>query len=259
MIMQWFLNKNINVKRVIGCTLSLGLIVTPIVTSVAFAAYKPGAQKPVPKERRSDAGTTRGCSGGDLPLTVLASRNYMGRTSSRQPTFAWFVPRDSASKPMQFAIYEWVPNGKPKAIRKLSLQSSAGVMKLPPENQLELQSGKQYLWQVVIQCDPDNPSGDLVSQTSLEVVELPASVQSQLNNVANNAEKANIYAEAGFWYDALGEALKLAEASKLGALGSTLVNDLAQSEAPTPELPTKDRNTIEKQVATLKQIAISNR
>jgi hypothetical protein len=252
---HWFLNKRINIKLVTSCALSLALIVTP----VALADYAPGDQKPVPSDRRSDGGTTRGCSGGGMPLTVLASRNYVGRTIFRHPTFAWFVPGDSASKPMQFTIYEWVPGGKPKEVRKMSLPSSLGIMKLSPfsENEPGLQPGKEYLWQVVIHCDPDNPSGDLVSEASIEVVGIPAAVQSKLNKAVNSVEKANIYAEAGLWYDALDEALKLAKPAKLGEVGSTLLNELAQSEAPktTPELPAKEQNAIE----NLKQIADSAR
>lgn len=254
---QWYLNKRINVKLVTSFALSLALVVTP----AALASYAPSEQKPVPPERRSDGGTTRGCSGGDTPLTVLASRNYFGRTISRHPTFAWFVPRDSASKPMKFTIYEWVLGGKPKEVRKIPLQSSPGIMKLSPfsENELGLQPGKEYLWQVVIHCDPDNPSGDLVGEASIEVVEMPAAVQSKLNRAVNSVEKANIYAEAGLWYNALGEALKLAEPSKLGEVGSTLLNDLAKWEAPktTPQLPPKERDAIEKRIKNLKQIADS--
>ena len=198
-----------------------------------------------------------------MPLTVLASRNYVGRTISRHPTFAWFVPRDSASKPMQFTIYEWVPGGKPKEVRKMSLQSTPGIMKLSPfsENKPGLQLGKQYLWQVVIHCDPDNPSGDLVSEASIEVVGMPAAVQSELNRAVNSVEKANIYAKAGLWYNALGEALKLAEPSKLGEVGSTLLNDLAKWEAPktTPELSPKEQDAIAKRIESLKQIANSAR
>lgn len=255
---KWFL-KRINIKLV-ASVLSSTLIVTPAV----LAVYEPGAQKPVPKDRRSDGGTTRGCSGGNMPLTVLASRKYVGRTISRHPTLAWFVPRDSASKPIEFTIYEWVPDGKPKEVRKISLQSSPGVMKLSPffKNELGLQPGKEYLWQVVVHCDQDNPSGDLVSEASLEVVGMPpTTVQSKLNKAINSVEKANIYARAGLWYNALDEALKLAEASRLGEVGSTLVNDLAKSEAlnTTPELPPKERDAIEKQVENLQQIARSAR
>ncbi|MBD2075642.1 DUF928 domain-containing protein [Phormidium sp. FACHB-592] len=234
-----------------------------IVAPAALAVYTPGTQKPVPPGRKSDGGTTRGCSGGGLPLTVLASRNYVGRTISRHPTFAWFVPRGSASKPMEFTIYESVPGGKPKEVRKLPLQSSPGIMKLSPflQNEPGLQPGKEYFWQVVIHCDPDNPSGDLVSEASIEVVGMPAVVQSKLNKAINSVEKANIYAEAGLWYNALDEALKLAEASKLGVAGSTLLNDLAQSEAPETisELPLKQRDAIKKQIENLKQIANSTR
>ncbi|HEY9600649.1 MAG TPA: DUF928 domain-containing protein [Allocoleopsis sp.] len=252
---QGLLNKRINIKLVTSCALGLALIVTP----AALADYAPGDQKPVPPERRSDGGTTRGCSGGGMPLTVLASQNYVGRTISQHPTFAWFVPRDSASKSMQFTIYEWVPGGKPKEVRKISLQSSPGIMKLSPfsDSELGLQLGKEYLWQVVIHCDPDNPSGDLVSEANIEVVGIPAAVQSELNTAVNSAQKANIYAKAGLWYNALGEALKLAEPSKLGEVGSTLLNELAQSEAPktTPELTQKEGDAIAKQIENLKQIA----
>jgi len=194
-----------------------------------------------------------------MPLTALASRNYIGRTISRHPTFAWFVPANSASKLMQFTIYEWVPSGKPKEVRKMSLQSSPGIMKLAPfsDSELGLQPGKEYLWQVVIHCDPDNPSGDLVSEATIEVVGMPTAVQGELNRTVNSVEKANIYAKAGLWYSALGEALKLAEPSKLGEVGSTLLNDLAKLEAPqtTPELSPKEREMIAKWIENLKQIA----
>lgn len=256
---QWFLNKRINIKLFTSCVLSLAMVVTPAV----LASYTPGDQKPVPPDRRSDGGTTRGCSGGGMPLTVLASGNYVGQTISQHPTFAWFVPGDSASKLMEFTIYEWVSGGKPKEVRKISLPSSPGIMKLSPfsDSELGLQPGKEYLWQVVIHCDPDNPSGDLVSEANIEVVGMPAAVQSKLNKAASSVEKANIYAEAGLWYNALDEALKLAQASKLGEVGSTLLNDLAKWEAPktTPELPPKERDAIAKQIENLKQIADSER
>ncbi len=260
---QWFLNKRINIKLVTSCALSLAVVVA----SAALAAYAPGDQKPVPSDRRSDAGTTRGttrgCSGRGMPLTVLASRNYVGRTISRHPTFAWFVPGDSASKPMQFTIYEWVPGGNLKEVRKMSLQSSPGIMKLSPfsDNEQGLQPGKEYSWQVVIHCDPDNPSGDLVGEASIEVVAMPPAVQSKLNKAVNSDEKVNIYAEAGLWYNALDEALKLAQASKLGEVGSTLLNDLAEWEAPktTSELSLKERDAIAKHIENLKQIADSAR
>jgi hypothetical protein len=254
-LIQWFLNKRINIILVASCALNLALLVAP----TALAGYVPGDQKPVPPDRKSDGGTTRGCSGENMPLTVLASQNYVGRTVSRHPTFAWFVPQDSVSKPIQFTIYEWVPGGKPKTIRQMSLPSSPGVMKLSPFSHGEpgLEQGKKYLWQIVIHCDPDNPSSDLVSEANIEVVGMPAALERKLNKSTNSVERANIYAEAGLWYNALGEALKLAKPEKLGEVGSTLLNDLARSEAPqiTPEWLPKEWEKHTKWIETLKQIA----
>lgn len=251
---QW-IAKSINIKLFASCILGLTLIANPPV----LAVYEPGTQKPVPADRRSDAGTTRGCAGDNMPLTILASRNYVGRTISRHPTLAWFVPRDSASKPIELKLYEWVPGGRAKEVRKMSLQSSPGVMTLSPfsANEPGLQPGKEYSWQVVIHCNPDSPTTALVSEASLEVIEMPATMQSKLNKATNSGEKANIYAEAGVWYNAMEEALNLAEASKLGDVGSNLLNDLAKSEAPKnlPKLLPKERGTIEKQVENLQQIA----
>ncbi|MEG4264524.1 DUF928 domain-containing protein, partial [Microcoleus sp. Pol11C1] len=124
-----------------------------------------------------------------------------------------------------------------------------------------LQQEKQYLWQVVINCDPDNPSGDIVSEANIEVVAMPAAVQSKLNKAVNSVDKANIYAEAGLWYNALEEALKLAQASKLGEVGSILLKELAMSEAPktTSELSPKEHSARAKQIENLNQIADSTR
>ncbi len=253
---QWFTNKSINNKLVALCILSSALLASP----AGLAVYQPGTQKPVPPDLISGGGTTRGCSGGDMPLTVLASRNYMGRTISKHPALAWFVPQDSVAKPIEVIIYEWLPGGNYKEVSKTPLQSTPGVMNLSPFSQNEpgLQPGKEYSWQVVLHCDPDNRSADIVSRASFKVVRMPTTMlQTKLNKAINSVEKTKIYAKEGLWYDALGEALKLAKASKLGELGSTLLNNLAEYEAPTtiPTLLPQERSAAEKQVEDLRQIA----
>lgn len=256
---KWFPNKRLNIKVVTSCILSLALVATP--AALAIPNYNGSGNDPSSGRSRTGQGgpryegsenhydgsgndpssgrtgtggaTSRGCFGGEMPLTVLASQNKMGRTISRHPTFAWFVPPDSASKQTIFTMYELVPGGKFKEVRTMSLQSSPGVMKVSPLSESEpgLDVGKEYSWQVVILCNPDSPSSALVDGGKIQVVEMPPTLQSQLDNAVNSAEKANIYAEAGLWYDALAEALKLAEPSKLGDVGSALLKDLAKREA----------------------------
>ncbi|NJS12659.1 MAG: DUF928 domain-containing protein, partial [Microcoleus sp. CSU_2_2] len=103
----------------------------------------------------------------------------------------------------------------------------------------------------------DESAGFGISEENIEVIAMPAAVQSKLNKAVNSVEKANIYAGAGLWYNALDEALKLAPASKLGEVGSTQLKDLAMSEASktTSELSPKERDAIAKQIENLKQIA----
>lgn len=224
-------------------------------TGTARAGYVPPSDSTTSgRNRQTDAGTTRGCSGGDLPLTVLTPQNHVGQTISRRPTFAWFVP-DSGSFDLQFGLYESLPGGKAKAVRVMSLPSSPGIMKLSPfsEDEPGLEVDKEYFWQVVIYCEPGEPSSALLDRAGIKVVETPTALQRRLDNAADGVEKANLYGEAGFWYDALGEALKLAEASKLGELGSALLEDLARWEAP--ETTSENRGKIEKRIEKLRQIA----
>ncbi len=255
---QWLINKRINILRVASYVLSLALVVTP----AALAGYVPPSdQKPVPPERRSDAGTTRGCNAQEeMSLTLLAPQNHVGQTIYQRPTFAWFL-RGSSSFEVKFAIYESVLGGNPKEIYTKPLQSSSGIMKLAPFSKDEpgLEVGKDYSWRVVVYCEPGKPSIAFDEWASIKVVKMPPALPSQLDKAATSAQKTNIYAEAGLWYNALGEALNLTQASQLGELGSALLEDLARWEASqTPSgLTREEQEKIEQHIEQLKQIAKS--
>jgi hypothetical protein len=255
---QWLINKRISILRVASYVLSLALVVTP----AALAGYVPPSdQKPVPPERRSDAGTTRGCNiQEEMSLTLLAPQNHVGQTISQRPTFAWFL-HGSSSFEVRFAIYESVPGGNLKEIYTKPLQSSSGIMKLAPFSKDEpgLEVGKDYLWRVVVYCEPGKFSIAFDEWASIKVVKMPPALPSQLDKAATSAQKTNIYAEAGLWYNALGEALNLTQASQLGELGSALLEDLARWEASqTPSgLTREEQEKIEQHIEQLKQIAKS--
>ena len=259
--LQWFVNKRINITLVTSCVLSVALVATPVALAdyvprggnlppdsktprdvATTRNYTPPPPTPRPTPSPSGSGTSRGggCDGGDMPLTVLASRKYVAQTVSRRPTFAWFVP-DSRPFEVEFTITEITTGGKKgKEVLAMSLQSSPGIMKLSPfsNDAPGLEVGKDYFWQVAILCNPDSSESAIVDGASIKVVEIPAAVQSKLNKAVDSFEKVNIYGKSGLWYDALSEALKVAKASKLGEVGSSLLKDLAHWEAPeaTPEL-----------------------
>ena len=220
-----FLSNPINTRLVTSCVLGLSLVITP----AALADYVPPADQEPPSDYTGQAGPRGGCEGKGIPLTALAPQSHVGQTASTRPTFAWFVP-DSTTKPMEFRLFEYDSNGNLQLIGEPILwESSPGIMTLPlPEDRPKLKVGHTYLWQVTILCDPDNASSDLIATADIKVVEMPSALEGMFVDSSN---KSDFYAKASLWYDALGEALKLADKSRLGKVGSTLLEDLAELEA----------------------------
>ncbi len=212
-----------------SCVLSLSLAVTP----VALAGYTPPPDQQPPSGNTTSSGPRGGCESSDEPsLTVLAPMKHVGQTASPHPTFAWFVP-DTKPFPLEFRLFELAEGSNPKLIEKLELQSSPGIMKLSlPESQPGLAVGKRYLWQVTVICNPNYPSTDLVARAEIEVVEMPPTLKSALSGTTERSKLVELYAEAGFWYEALGEALESTAEPRLGAVASTLLEDLVKLEEP---------------------------
>jgi hypothetical protein len=233
-----------------SCVLSLLLTIAPI----ALAEYEPDPGQPPPKEptgttgpraynpppdqpppttKTPSTGSRGGCETiGGAPLTALAPTKHVGQTTSGHPTFAWFVP-DAKPFPMQFKLFELAENNTIKLVHKLELQSSSGIMKLSlPKDKPGLRIGQRYLWQVSISCDPNFPSSDKVARAEIQVVEMPSTLKNALSTSKNRLEMAELYAKAGLWYDALGEALEAAGDSRLGQATTNLLEDLIALEEP---------------------------
>ncbi|KYC35389.1 hypothetical protein WA1_06070 [Scytonema hofmannii PCC 7110] len=238
----WLLIKGINRKLNLGLLLSLFLFVSP-----AIAGYVPPRNQKPPSDYTTSGGP-RGCPGEQIPLTVLAPQAYVGHTVSKHPTFAWFSysPHNT-----EFWLFEFEANGKPKQIGDpIKLQASKGINKYSlPENHPGLSVGKRYLWQVAISC----PNGNLMQKAEFTVVEMSSDIKSNQPKIANDSQKAKLYAQQGLWYDALGEALNLAPPGKLGAVGATLVESLAQSEGQIGK--SEESQELQQRIESLKAIA----
>lgn len=225
----WLLNKCIDNRLVTSCVLGLSLAVTP----AALAEYNPPSDQRPPSGYTTSSGSRGRCEvSGGPPLTVLAPQKHVGQTASTHPTFAWFVP-DSRPFVMEFALFQSVPGRKPKPVQKIKLQSSPGIMKVSlPNSKPGLAVGQRYLWQVALLCDPNYPSRDLVVKSEIEVVGMPPALKMALSATRDRLEMAELYARAGLWYDALGEAIGHAGDSRLEEFSSTLLEDLAKLEEP---------------------------
>lgn len=202
--------------------------------SIGARSNAPSANPSSPSESGT-TGKRGGCTGEtETVLTALAPYKHTGQTISTHPTFAWFVP-DSQSFPMEVRLYRYDTNGGRELLQTMELQSVPGIMKQSlPEDKPGLSVGERYLWQVVIFCDRNQPSGNLVTEAEIDVVEMPADLETALATTTDSIERAKLYAEAGVWYDAIAEALGTPESTRTREYVLGLLDDLIRVEEPEP-------------------------
>lgn len=243
--------------RLLTSAIAFGSIVS---VSVAIAAYKP----PPEQKRRSSHSVTAGSRGNcdrieGIPLTALAPKTHVGQTVSTNPTFVWFVPKTSEPLPLEFRLFEYDANDRPKIlIESTTLNSSPGIAKyIWSKDKPELKVNKTYLWEVRIRCDRNRPSNDLKARADLIVIPMPPSITKDTVPLINSIEKVKAYGENGLWYGALEEALRTAPPSKLGSVGAELLHQLATVEAAQLDTMSEDkeRKKLEQWVEDLQQIA----
>ncbi|MEN9517416.1 MAG: hypothetical protein RLZZ381_4 [Cyanobacteriota bacterium] len=207
------------------------------VANTAIAEYKkpPGTHNDAPKEESTTMTGIRGkgsCSEQAITrFTALAPYSHSGQSANSHPTFAWHIP-DPESYPVFFRLYEYDAtqrNGKGKTIAKKTLSSTSGIMTyVLPSDSPGLTAGQKYIWQAILVCNPNSPSESLVTGARINIVNPPSGIITQSNNTseANPAAKADIYAQAGLWYDALAEVVSIPNQ----AVTTKLIRQLAALE-----------------------------
>ncbi|NJK73729.1 MAG: DUF928 domain-containing protein [Microcoleus sp. SU_5_6] len=173
---------------------SLILSVSLSLTPVALAKYTPPKNPSAPKETGTN--TTRGGSceaNSAAALTALVPYSHVGQTISGHPTFTWFVP-DRTSRPLQFRLF----SRSGQALYRTEMQSQPGIMSVAlPANLPQLSVGQSYQWQVVLVCDRNVPSRNVVATAEIQVVEAAASLQAQLAAAQTPQQRIDLYARAG--------------------------------------------------------------
>ena len=227
--------KSCRQRSLTSCILTLFLLVP----TTTFAAYKSPTNPSRPKSPTGSNSTrTNGCIGtAQTTLTVLAPLSHFGQTVSSQPTFVWFVP-DAEPHEMEFSLYEYGVSGKGKLIKKIQLQSSSGIMKLSlAKEKFSLSVGQKYLWQIALLCNPNYPSEDLVAKAVIEVVAIPPRLKDALSQTKEIIKQADLYAEAGLWYDALSLALQDPQNKAFSLNLLTQLSNLEAEQTSTKDLP----------------------
>lgn len=154
-------------------------------------------------------GTRQGSCLGDTEtgfamLGPEAPETIVGRTASTHPTFTWYLPETTDSFPVIFRLLAPNESGRLERIHTETLAYTPGFVTYQlPKNLPALTSGKEYQWQVVVECNPNYPSRALVQRLSFEVVAPPAELAQTASVTTTATAQATAYGQAGIWYEAI--------------------------------------------------------
>ena len=206
--------------------------------TLSCAVPNPGiATENKPKEglpgRRIGGGTRGECSSNAGKLMALVPANNLALTQQAYPNILFYIPQSSKPTTMEFVlqddsrrlVYEktFTKNGSDTKIDageiiNLNLLDSTS---LPP-----LVTGKRYHWYLSIICDPENRASDIVVHGWIKRVAVDSNLAKKVER-ASLPERANLYAKAGLWQDALATLAELRHSqpsdSKLAASWTQLL------------------------------------
>jgi Domain of Unknown Function (DUF928) len=173
------------------------------------AAQKPATNAPMTVKFRPQTtgaasvrvtGGSRGTGDAAITLDVLAP-DGIGTTTQEQPSLFWFQSKPADAKFELTLLQE--NKVKPLMQVKVEHSSKAGIQRLKlSDHGVKLNPGVEYQWVVALVTDPDNRSTDLVASGVIKRVPPGADLKERISQ-ATPAALANLYADAGIWYDAL--------------------------------------------------------
>ncbi|WP_299413528.1 DUF928 domain-containing protein [Acaryochloris sp. IP29b_bin.148] len=172
------------------------------------ARFNPGGTVGKPGNRRGLATRGGGCKvSGEPTLTALVPKNNMGLSASATPTLHWFIPQNTY-KFMTFSLYVMDAEDNPQDLiytsrLEVSGQPELASVTIPEQDTAALEPGVNYRWVVKLHCSETSRRG-LSAMGWLNYIPPSPEVMNQLAS-APPEDQYNIYAEAGYWYDAVRE------------------------------------------------------
>jgi hypothetical protein len=215
--------------------LTLGLVFFAVcLTSLpAWAGFVPPKNLGRPGNRQGAATRDGECGIPDsaLKLTALVPISNIGLTTAAQPTFYWFMPRNSY-KYQQFRLIR-VEAGAETVVYETTtpLKDKSGLqqLRLPITPQTELALDQDYRWDISLICNPADPNSLIYANGWVRRIQPDAGLLTISDQ--SNLERLNTeYAEAGLWYDTLHLVLEQRQAQPNNPLWQRRWQELTQSE-----------------------------
>jgi hypothetical protein len=139
------------------------------------------------------------CETPDLPFTAITPYVNWGETTAQRPTFWLYLPY--AAGDVEFFLRD--DQTQEELFRHtFDVQAAGGIhpFTLPPEAH-PLEVDKLYNWQLDFVCHPE--TGTKFRATGMVVRREPSEELRAAILAAPPRQRAILYAEAGYWYDAL--------------------------------------------------------
>jgi Domain of Unknown Function (DUF928) len=190
---------------------------------------RPPINRGAPTDRRG-AGTRGECPPVNMAPTGLvptvASNNsqiVIGNTETEYPTFWYYIPY-SAEKihSIKFAIVDEKDNLLTKEPIPVNISGMPGIISFTlPKTGQPLKPGQYYHSYLLIDCNPQSRSEDVAIEGLVQLV--PANVEFKKRlQVATEREKVILYAQQGYWQDAITD---LGELRRQRPSDTTLIED----------------------------------
>jgi hypothetical protein len=195
-----------NFKSLVGIALvcAIALYAETIAAQIQETQRTTGASAKAitynPPKRSAPAGrvggSTRGTAKSDLVVEVLAP-DHVGLSAVDQPVLYWYLSRP-VTAPLEITIdtVELSAAG-PLLEKTLDKPWPAGISALSMRDMgVRLKPGVTYRWSAAVITDPAHRSVDVVASGLIQYVR-PAT------GLPRADDEARIYAESGYWYDAV--------------------------------------------------------
>ena len=155
--------------------------------------------------RNLEGGAARGnCNldgGKKLQMKALLPDTNIGLTTDGKPTF-FFQISPTAVQDAKFILL----NAKGNDIiyeKTFPLTKTGGIVRFTlPADANALEVDQEYSWEVVANCDADDPRGNPHVQGSIKRVQPSQKLTSDLAK-ASMRDRAALYAQESYWYDSL--------------------------------------------------------
>ncbi|MGC9504204.1 DUF928 domain-containing protein [Baaleninema sp.] len=218
---------------------------TPITADGGAARFSP-PDRGAPDS--ADGGATR--RGDCIRITPLMPTDemgeYYGLTADGRPTLYWYVSGAKAGlETATIALERDTPDGSIETVSETVVDLPADLADRPyvlqrawPSEAEDLAQEMPYRWYLEVQCNPARPADPTTKYVLggwLERAEPSAELSAALDRADDPLEQAQLYGEAGFWFDYMERLLAASPAWNYLLRGFQAISEESEATVETEE------------------------